>query len=132
MIFRIIVGAEPEKQPSGIALLMLAISISDHARAIGLPPTGISASRNRGSASRYLSVRDRNGRDWKLRISDHHQPRFRGHDIPHIDIISRDGRAGLEVACGLLHLIAQGAMPWEPVEQERLARRKPNRRKGEK
>lgn len=132
MILRIIVGAQPEKQPSGFDLLMLAISISDHARAIGLPPTGIAASRNRNSASRYFSVRDRNGRDWKLRISDHHLPRFRGHDIPHIDIVSRDGKSGSEVACGLLQLIAQGAMPWEPVERERLARRKPNRQKGEK
>lgn len=112
---------------TSLEMLALVNRIADRAFALGLRVRSIRASHMRGSFSRYLTLRDRDGRDWLVRVSDHRRPRNYGHPPPHFDLVSHDGRSGYEQAANWLARIATGDIPWfalDAVRQPRKRRRK--------
>lgn len=91
---------------------ILTLRIADFARAQGYRFAGIEATRNPASPSRYLRVRDRRGRVWIIRVSNHPRPEVTGYAKPHLDLVSRDGLAGYDDACLFLSRAFGGAIQW--------------------
>lgn len=108
------------------ALTRLALAVADEAKRVGLSVVRIGSSRTADSGSRYLELRDRAGRPWLLRISNHRRPRTGNpNETPHFDLVSIDGRSGFEQACGWLTGIVDGWFEWfDPAEAIRQPRQK--------
>lgn len=103
----------------------LAIRLADFARKLGMAVGSVQASRVTSSPSRYLTVRDRNGRPWIIRVSNHRKPDCTGHATPHLDLVSIDGQAGYDEACRVLGRIQAGGIDWfDPKAGVRQPRRR--------
>ena len=107
-----VAGKPPIVVPGGH--LRLACAIIDRGRALGLTWAGFEASRSRRSRSRYLHFRDAGGRLWVLRVSDHRRVigACTHRERPHFDLVSLDGRAGLDAAFQFLGRVARGEAAW--------------------
>lgn len=88
----------------------LAIKVSDLVRQAGFWAVGLHTSKFRHSHSRYIDFKDAFGRMWCIRVSDHLRP-LRG-SIPHLDLISADGIAGIEDTREFLALVVAGDVLW--------------------
>lgn len=110
---RILAGAEPCDLD---AMRSLVHDLAALAQEIGLTVLWVRMSKNRCSRSRYLLIRDRAGRDWSVRVSNHHRPNSSLAPPPHIDIITRDGRSGRDEALGLIDRVASGDIAWAERE----------------
>jgi len=93
-------------------ILALAMRLGTAARELGLKVVSIKASHSRGSASRYVTLRDAGQRDWLIRVSNHRLPVNNTHPVPHLDFVSLDGAAGLNEATVFLHRVAMGRAEW--------------------
>lgn len=94
------------------ALVELALRIRDHAATLGLQPVAFRASRARYSGTRTLELRDGRGRRWLVRVASHPLPGHTGHEEPHLDLVSLDGRSGLDETCAYLTRISRGEIEW--------------------
>lgn len=108
-MFRITVGQGPLVAGAHNAL---ALRIADFAVLQGFVFTGIQLSRNAGSVSRYLALRDRRGRPWLIRVSNHPRPTQNPNVTPQLDLVSHDGRAGFDETCEFLTRVFEGRVPW--------------------
>ena len=108
---RIVAGREVDRAPSG-AICELALRLRDHAKRTGLAPAAFIASRVRYSASRILVLIDGDGREWRVRVSNHFLPRRTGHLEPHLDFVSFDAAAGADRARAWLDRVARGEVEW--------------------
>lgn len=126
-------GMQPRPLDRGAppgALGLLALRLADHARRLGLTPLKISASRCTNSNSRYLTVIDRKGSPWVVRISDHESRQERGHPRPHWGLVSRDGIQGYAPTVAFLEQVARGELRWtDPMADVRQPKRKPKKRR---
>lgn len=109
------------------AVTHLALRVADEARVLGFTYDGLTASRCPVSASRYLYLRDRSGRRWLIRVSDHAARRRRAVSIPHYDLVARPAEAdqALEAASVWLASVAAGLVAWHDPEVRRQDRRRP-------
>jgi len=121
---------EPGLPPPRADIAGLAFALAGHARTLGLIVIRIRASRVRSSCSNHLQLRDRRGREWVIRISDHPLVAPNGYDRPHFDLVSRDGVTGYELAVGFVNRVARGAEPWAPAE--RAPQRRGQKLRGQK
>lgn len=121
--FRIVVGFG-EAVPG--AHSKLACAAADRAKEKGLANVGFSRSKHSNSYSFYLKMRDRSGRNWHVRISDHYRPRRSL--VPQFDVVTRDGIAGRAELLDIIDRIAAGTAPW--FEAEGTARPNRKRRRG--
>ena len=101
----------------------LAARIANHARTRGLALIRLSRSRDPNSASCYLELRDAAGRQWLIRVSNHHRPRSTRHPVPHFDLTALDGTSGFDEACAYVDRIAAREIAWAPAEAEAKRRR---------
>jgi hypothetical protein len=108
---RIVAGARGAQVPHA-TIGALAIRLRDQAQQLGLRPIALVSSRLCCSGARYLTLADRAGREWKIRVAGHFLPRRTGHPEPHLDFVSLDGAAGFDDACGWLGLISRGEIEW--------------------
>ena len=106
---RIIAGRGPTTAND---ILTLAIRVGQAATACQLRLVGIHSSRSTGSWSRYVDLRDQQGRWWLVRVSDHMIPVRNWHPLPHLDLVSRDGKSGLADASQFLERIYHGSAEW--------------------
>lgn len=108
---RILAGVPDSVAPAG-AIFSLAMAVRGHAIAAGFRIISLRCSRVRGSPSKILTIADRKGATWLVRVSNHYLPRRTGHPEPHLDFVSRDGVSGLDRATRHLDRIAAGAIAW--------------------
>lgn len=103
------------------AITRLALATADIARAKGLKFEAIKCSHVPGSPSRHVYLRDRAGRQWFLRISNHYRPRRAAKcNTPHFDLVSFDGVSGRGSLEFFLGEIAAGRADWfDPNESYR-------------
>lgn len=94
----------------------LAVALRDYALARGLTIGKLERSRVAISGSIYLTMAESSGRSWIMRVSNHRRPRSTGHAVPHVDLISLDGIAGLKVGRELIDAIVVGTVPWFDAE----------------
>ena len=87
--------------------LALALAGVDHARSIGLERTSFTASR---SASRQFQLRDRQGRVWRLRVSNHFAPHRTS--AVNFQLVSFDGIWGRRELFAFIDTIADGTAIW--------------------
>lgn len=120
-------GRRPDCGGRAPAPWALASALRDHAKACGLTIDRLERSRAAISGSIYLTMADATGRRWIMRISNHRRPRRTGHAIPHVDIVSLDGVAGLKIGRELIDAIVTGAVPW--FDADATARRRAQMRK---
>lgn len=99
------------------AIAGLAHAVAAHARTLGLTVVAVKASRIRSSPSRHVQLRDRHGRDWFLRLSDHRAPRCTGYARPHFELVTRDGGTGAELAFGFVGRVSRGEEAWSVPER---------------
>lgn len=118
--FRVVAGNGQSAPPGSIA--RLAFALAEHARAQGLTVVRVRCSRIRSSPSKVIMLRDRRLRDWHIRISDHYCPRKTGHEKPHFDLVSRDGKAGFDAAVGFVSRLSRGEIEWAPAERTPMRR----------
>lgn len=119
---RIVSGSGIAGYESG-AHFTLAITLIDHAHALGCTDVSLAASRERASASRYIRFTDVLGQVWRVRVSNHHKPRLSGPAYVHFDFISADGVSGLDEARDYLTELAEGRVDWfDPRDQEKRPR----------
>lgn len=103
----------------------VACRVRDHARVLGFRINAMRASRCRNSPSRYLHLRCPAGLRWVVRVSNHHRPANTGHENPHLDLVTLDGRSGFVEACGWLGRVAAGGVDWfDPMAGVRQPRRR--------
>lgn len=121
--FRIVVGFG-EAVPG--AHSKLACAAADRAKEKGLANVGFKRSKHADSNSFYLSMRDRTGRTWHVRISEHYRPRRS--PVPQFDVVSRDGIAGRTEPLAIVDRIAAGTAPWFESEGTARPHRKRRRR----
>ena len=111
-------------------IVALACAVAEEARGFGFELETIKASRSRnGSPSKYIHLRDRQGRTWLIRVSDHYRPSASHHVPPHLDLVALDGSSGLAEARGFLARAASGQVEWfdRGGRRGRRQRRKPKR-----
>lgn len=119
---RITVGVGPAADG---AHLGLATKIADFARDLGYRLDSIRTSKA-GTTSRYITLLDRLGHRWTIRVSDHRKPTICAHPDPHLDLVSLDGVSGFDEAARYLGMARCGGVDWtDPVE----AHREPLRRR---
>ncbi len=105
------VAGSTEDGPGDIA--HLAFCVVETARSLGLRTEMPKCSRSRNhTASRYIEVKDRLGRIWHLRISDHYRPRRSPYAPPHFDLVALDGHSGLGEARSFLEAVSEGRRDW--------------------
>jgi hypothetical protein len=112
------------------AIQSLVLAVAQEARERGLAVVNIHASRVHRSASSHIVLRDRRGRDWLLRISDHKRPPETGYEEPHFDLVTPDGLVGAELAFGFVMRVAEGREPWHEPRRTRI--RKGQRVRGQR
>lgn len=125
-------GRRPEEGTLAATPFALAVALRDYASAQGLAIDKLERSRVRISGSIYLAMIDRSGRCWNLRVSNHRRPSRTGHAIPHIDLVSLDGVAGIAVGRRLIDDIIAGTVPWfdpEPTVRPRAQIRRNSRKR---
>ena len=108
-MLRIVAGAGAA---TPAAILQLSMQVAGAAIALGLAVVSNRGSRTINSPSRYVTLRDRGGRIWLIRISNHRIPVRNNHPLPHLDLVSIDGSAGLPEASVFLARIADGTAAW--------------------
>lgn len=113
-MLRIVVG-HGTAMPTDI--LLLAAAVASEAQRYGLGVVANRASHQRGSPSRYITLRDHAKRHWLIRVSNHRRPESR-HATPHLDLVSLDGKAGLFPASQCLRSIAEGKARWFDPDRE--------------
>lgn len=121
---RLVCGQRPTTPVPGAQLAGMALALSDHARQLGFRVVRMESSIQARSPSRYLMLADPAGREWILRVSQHHRPAVTGHAIPHFDLVSLDGRSGLDEAKSFLARARLGEVTWMPPA------RSPHRKRG--
>lgn len=120
-------GRRPDDGARAPSPWKLAVALRDHAQARGLSIDKLERSRLVASGSIYLSMTEASGRGWIMRVSNHRRPLRTGHAVPHLDLISLDGVAGLKVGRDLIDAIVAGSLPW--FDAEATIRRRPQLRK---
>lgn len=105
-------GRRPDEGVSAVCPFPLAVTLRDYAIAQGLAIGKLERSRVRQSGSIYLVMTDRSGRCWNMRVSNHRRPRRTNHAVPHVDLVSLDGKAGAAVGRRLIDAIIAGDVPW--------------------
>lgn len=93
----------------------LALKIVALAWRMGFSNVCTQVSRVRHSDSHYVLATCPAKRRWKIRISSHRRPGDA--QIPHLDLISRDGIAGIRQASGFLGAVLRGERPWWDVRE---------------
>lgn len=95
------------------AIATLAIRLADYAKAEGFVLRGIQLTRAANSPSRYLTLLDRRGRPWIVRVSNHQRRATAyGYPTPHLDVVSVNGVDGFDQACRALGRIIAGGVEW--------------------
>lgn len=94
------------------AVCELALRLRDHAQSLGLRSLAVQASRARCSGTRILTLEDGAGRRWLVRVASVYLPARTGHEEPHLDFVSLDGRSGFDRACAYLGRISRGEVEW--------------------
>lgn len=103
-------------------ILNLAMRLGEAASQYRLTLVCIRASRNARSCSRYVHLSDRTDRPWLIRVSDHRMPAKNWQSVPHLDLVSIDGRAGLREAVAFMDRIARGEAEWfDPRDRDERA-----------
>lgn len=120
-------GRRPDGGARAPAPWHLAVALRDHAKAHGLTIGKLERSRVTASGSIYLSMIEASGRGWIMRVSNHRSRPRTGHPLPHIDLVSLDGIAGLKVGRELIDAIVAGNVPW--FDADATVRRRPQSRK---
>ncbi len=105
---RVYAGSREGLTPGGHQAMMLAAW--DRARSLGLRCRKMDVSRCTNSQSRYVTLEDRSGRVWTLRISDHTAPRRAM--AAHFELVSRDGIGGRDALLNFVDRIAEGSAVW--------------------
>jgi hypothetical protein len=105
-------GRRPEEGARASAPFPLAVALRDYAIAQGLAIDKLTRSRVAASDSIHLAMTDLAGRCWNMRVSNHRRPRRTGHAVPHVDLVSLDGVAGIAVGRRLIDEILAGNVPW--------------------
>jgi len=107
--------------PAG-SITTIALALAEHARGHGMVVVRMLCSRVRNSATKHLQLRDAANRLWLVRVSDHLAPIGTGYDLPHFDLVSRDGTTGAEAGFCWLNQVARGEIVWSPPERSRQRR----------
>ncbi len=105
-------GRRPDQGVIAATPFPLAVALRDYAIAQGLAIDKLERSRIRASGSIYLAMTDRARRRWIMRVSSHRRPRRTNHAVPHVDLISLDGVAGIAIGRRLIDDIIAGNVPW--------------------
>lgn len=111
----VVIAGRPPMRAGGLA--EIALILATYASTLGFAQIGVRQSRVFRSGSRYLFFTDPKGNRWKVRISDHRRRprRFLGQEPPHFDLVSFDGRSGLDRAKAWMDSVANGKRPWFPL-----------------
>jgi len=122
-------GPRRDDRAADAAIGALARRLADHAGRLGLAVERIALSRTPGSHTRYLCFRDRLGRFWELRVSDHSRYAAFARTRPSYDLVSDDGVQGEAHAAAFLAEVADGQRDWSDpratLRCPRLRRRRP-------
>lgn len=92
----------------------MAFILATYAMTLGFGHVRLQQSRVRRSMSKHIRFSDAKGRLWNVRLSDHHRlirKRY-AFDLPHLDLVSRDGRSGIEAVKAFMDDVARGAREW--------------------
>ena len=100
---KVVVGrAPPIGDPAARAevarsIALLALRVRDVCCEAGLTLRVLERTHQLSSPSAYLHLVDARGRDWRIRVSNHHRPRrsARRHPPVDLDLVAFDGRSGL-------------------------------------
>lgn len=98
---------------------VLAMSLAQHARSVGLTVVALRVSRMRHSRANHLRVRDARRRDWLLCVTDRPLAANTGHELPRFELVTRDGRTGSELAFGFLNRVSRGEVIWTAPKRTR-------------
>lgn len=92
----------------------MAFILATYAMTLGFEHVRLNQSRVRWSMSKYIRFSDAKGQLWNIRLSDHHRGIRKRyvHDLPHLDLVSRDGRSGMEAVKAFMEDVARGAREW--------------------
>ena len=120
----------PSRPAVSGAITALAYAAAEHARSVGLAVVYIRASKLPGSPTKHLMLRDRQRREWQLRVSDRRAPEHTGYDRPHFELTTIDGLLGAETLFCFINQVSRGEIAWtEPV---RTRKRKGQRCRGQR
>lgn len=92
----------------------MAFILSTYAMTLGFAQVRLQQSRITRSLSKHIRFHDDAGRLWHIRLSDHHRvvKKRYSFDLPHFDLVSNDGRSGLEVVKAFMDAVAAGTREW--------------------
>ncbi len=105
-------GKRPLDGSRAPAPLELAFAVREHAITRGFSVVRMARSRVRLSGSFHLEMTDGRGRQWNVRISEHRRPTRTDYAIPHVDIVSLDGKTGVAFGRQIVDAIIAGDVPW--------------------